>query len=169
MDLAQLANLGEFIGGVAVLVTLVYLAMQVRHGNQLAFLSATQSMLDSYNHVVDQWYGDLEKTRVSKVGLRFDSGMGEEERLRFSAQLFTFYGWIESIYYHHKTGHVEDALANRAVSLLKFYGDLPGVQAWWVGNLLTLDNVPSPGAAQFTTEFVGFVESNSGLRGGRAT
>ncbi len=30
MDLTQLANLGEFIGGVAVLVTLIYLATQVR-------------------------------------------------------------------------------------------------------------------------------------------
>ena len=30
MDLTQLANLGEFIGGVAVLVTLIYLAVQVR-------------------------------------------------------------------------------------------------------------------------------------------
>ncbi len=30
MDLTQLANLGEFIGGVAVLVTLVYLAVQTR-------------------------------------------------------------------------------------------------------------------------------------------
>jgi len=32
MDLTQLANLGEFIGGIAVLVTLVYLAVQVRTG-----------------------------------------------------------------------------------------------------------------------------------------
>jgi hypothetical protein len=30
VDLTQLANLGEFIGGVAVVVTLVYLAFQVR-------------------------------------------------------------------------------------------------------------------------------------------
>ena len=29
MDLTQLANLGEFVGGVAVLATLVYLALQV--------------------------------------------------------------------------------------------------------------------------------------------
>lgn len=34
MDLTQLANLGEFVGGVAVLVTLVYLALQVRQGTQ---------------------------------------------------------------------------------------------------------------------------------------
>ena len=35
MDLTQLADLGEFIGGVAVLVTLVYLAVQVRQSNSL--------------------------------------------------------------------------------------------------------------------------------------
>ena len=34
MDLTQLANLGEFIGGVAVLVTLIYLAIQVRHNTR---------------------------------------------------------------------------------------------------------------------------------------
>ncbi len=164
MDLSQLANLGEFIGGIAVLVTLIYLAMQVRQSNRLAFLSATQSMLDSYNHVVDQWYGDLEKTRVSKLGLRYEPAMSEEERMRFSAQLFTFYGWIESIYYHHQSGQVEDALANRAIALLKYYGRMTGVQEWWVGNLETLENISSPGSAQFTDEFVTFVESNSGLQ-----
>ncbi len=36
MDLTQLANLGEFVGGVAVLVTLVYLAVQMRQSNEQA-------------------------------------------------------------------------------------------------------------------------------------
>ncbi len=40
MDLTQLANLGEFIGGVAVLVTLIYLALQVRQ-NTKAVSAAT--------------------------------------------------------------------------------------------------------------------------------
>ncbi len=35
MDLTQLANLGEFIGGVAVLVTLVYLSTQIKQSNRL--------------------------------------------------------------------------------------------------------------------------------------
>jgi hypothetical protein len=39
MDLTQLANLGEFIGGVAVLVTLIYLATQVRQVRGLAQLA----------------------------------------------------------------------------------------------------------------------------------
>ena len=39
MTLTQLANIGEFVGGVAVLVTLVYLAVQVR-ANSRALQSA---------------------------------------------------------------------------------------------------------------------------------
>ncbi len=42
MDLTQLANLGEFIGGVAVLVTLIYLALQVRQGTQAAEATVTR-------------------------------------------------------------------------------------------------------------------------------
>ena len=47
MNLTQLANLGEFIGGIAVLVTLVYLALQVRQNTSaLRASSATLSRRD---------------------------------------------------------------------------------------------------------------------------
>ena len=42
MDLAQLANLGEFIGGVAVLVTLIYLALQVRDSTNEQRMTASR-------------------------------------------------------------------------------------------------------------------------------
>ncbi len=41
MDLTQLANLGEFIGGLAVLVTLIYLALQVRQSTRPGAASLT--------------------------------------------------------------------------------------------------------------------------------
>ncbi len=34
MDLETLANLGEFLGGTAVVVSLIYLAVQIRQGNR---------------------------------------------------------------------------------------------------------------------------------------
>ncbi len=40
MDLTQLANLGEFIGGVAVLLTLVYLAGEDRGDRRLDVAAA---------------------------------------------------------------------------------------------------------------------------------
>ena len=55
MDLTQLANLGEFIGGVAVLVTLIYLAVQMRQSNQIATADAvaqTVSTLSTYRQML---------------------------------------------------------------------------------------------------------------------
>ncbi len=53
MDLTQLANLGEFIGGVAVLVTLVYLAMQARQSavanRAAAEIAAREAIRNSAN------------------------------------------------------------------------------------------------------------------------
>jgi len=42
VDLTQLANLGEFIGGVTVLLALVYLAVQLRASNVRARVNACQ-------------------------------------------------------------------------------------------------------------------------------
>ena len=49
MDLTQLANLGEFIGGVAVLVTLIYLALQVRQSNELARADAIHRAVNTWS------------------------------------------------------------------------------------------------------------------------
>lgn len=49
MNLSTLADLGECVGGVAVLVTLVYLALQVRHGNNQARASFLFAMADKFN------------------------------------------------------------------------------------------------------------------------
>ena len=46
MDLTQLANLGEFIGDVAVLVTLVYLAFQLRQGTAALRSNRMHDMAD---------------------------------------------------------------------------------------------------------------------------
>ncbi len=47
MDLTQLANLGEFSGGVAVLVTLIYLARQVRQSTAAQTTAAEIATADA--------------------------------------------------------------------------------------------------------------------------
>jgi hypothetical protein len=52
MDFTQLANLGEFVGGIAVAVTLIYLAFEVhrnRSETRAASVDALVSRLDAFN------------------------------------------------------------------------------------------------------------------------
>ncbi len=80
MDLTQLANLGEFIGGVAVLVTLVYLAMQVRQGNKLARADAFQRGAATYS----SWRHMLADEGINAIWVKAhkDEDLSPEEEQR---------------------------------------------------------------------------------------
>ena len=101
MNLSQLGQVGEFIGGIAVLVTLLYLAVQARQNNKNQKLSATISLQDNYLRAVDQWFGNTDRAAIIIEGLQRPSQLDEVRRLRFAAQLFTLYSlgstrWPES-------------------------------------------------------------------------
>ena len=92
MDLTQLANLGEFIGGIAVLVTLVYLALQVRQGANaqratadIAAAEAIQSSANRYS-VFRQMVAD-ESTGEVWAKARRDEDLSDTEALRLRAVL----------------------------------------------------------------------------------
>lgn len=159
MDLSQLAQVGEFIGGIAVLVTLLYLAVQARQNNKNQKLSATISLQDNYLRSVDQWFGDADRTNIVIEGLQRPDQLDDAGRLRFAAQLFTLYSFIESVFYYNENGQCDPALANRTFSLLTFYRDTPGVREWWEGQLRLLGDVRDTGRTQFSKEFVEFAEA----------
>ncbi len=58
MDLTRLANLGEFIGGVAVLVTLVYLALQVRQNTRQSLGTLQYTMLTDHSRLLESTRGN---------------------------------------------------------------------------------------------------------------
>jgi len=92
MDLTQLANLGEFIGGVGVLVTLVYLAAQVRQSTdaqrvtaKIAAADAIQNSANRYS-VFRQMIADGSSGEVWAKARR-DENLSHTEELRLRAML----------------------------------------------------------------------------------
>ena len=69
MDLTQLANLGEFIGGVAVLVTLIYLAVQVRQNTLSNRVSTLLEMSEASASLNDMLASDGELSRIFETGM----------------------------------------------------------------------------------------------------
>ena len=68
MTLQQMAQIGEFLGGLSVLLTLIYLAIQIR-GNTKAVRSAgAQQTHDSMIQGYRQLAGDRELNRVFRIG-----------------------------------------------------------------------------------------------------
>ena len=131
MDLDQLANLGEFIGGVAVLVTLLYLAIQVRGSAReqrvASMLAATRELaavtqsITSTNERAEIWLG----------GLADFGALAPAQRLRFSAILGHYLRHIEQLYYQNRGDRVEPEVYEGFVQQLHDFVAYPGFESWW--------------------------------------
>jgi hypothetical protein len=78
MSLQDWAAVGEIVGAIAVVVTLIYLAVQIRNGNRATRVATIQSALESEIHVssIFATYADTWETVVTGMPL----ADGEERR-----------------------------------------------------------------------------------------
>ena len=53
MSLEDLGNLGEFLGAIGVIVTLVYLAIQIRQGSEQTALNTSAIHATSFQNLID--------------------------------------------------------------------------------------------------------------------
>ena len=86
MDLTQLANLGEFIGGVAVLVTLIYLALQVRQNTRQSAGTLQYTMLAEHNRLLEATRASGEHAAIAVKASRGDA-LDPVEEIQFQADV----------------------------------------------------------------------------------
>ena len=110
MDLSQLANLGEFIGGVAVVVTLIYLAMQVRASQTLARADSEGQLTALWSNHTLQLAIRPGLARIIELGLETPEELDEEEARRFRYWIMQYYQMNEGIWRKYRQGLLaEDA------------------------------------------------------------
>jgi len=147
-----LGNLGDFIGGVAVVGSLIYLAIQIRgntRSNQAQAL-AQWSMFSSYTneHIIrDREFVQL--LRKFLAGEEWDASDPDTARVSmFLTQMFTN---LQTIYYLHQGGTIGIEFLNAQLPYIQRVMSQPGGHGWW----------RSAGAETFTPEFVDFVRRNT--------
>ena len=131
MDLQQLAQAGEFIGGLSVLLTLIYLAVQIR-GNTRAVRSAAaqqthDALTDGYYHLAH----DPSLNRIFRMGTSDLSTISEDE----VAQLFAF--WSGTLYlcqnwlYQSDAGALDEDLMNSFLNGVSSNFHAEGFKQYW--------------------------------------
>src|SRR5215471_2832230 len=90
MSLNDLANLGQIIGAIAVVVSLVYVALQIRQNTNAVRAATSQSVHEHFAN----WYNSLARdASLSKIvidGLRNYGSLSETDKVRFVATLWRF-------------------------------------------------------------------------------
>jgi len=110
VTLNELGSLGEFISGLAVVVTLVYLAIQIRHNTRAVRSSMHHAMIDSTLRIAES-LSDNED--VARIVLRADEdydNLTDAERIRFDAYGERVFSNFESVFYSYRNSMIEEDL-----------------------------------------------------------
>ncbi len=106
----ELGSLGEFIGAIGVVITLVYLALQIRHNTRAVRSSMHQDMIESTLRIAESLSDNGELVLiVIKAEANYDD-LTTEEHYRFEAYAERVFGNFESVYYSYRNSMIEEDL-----------------------------------------------------------
>jgi hypothetical protein len=133
MNLGDLANLGQIIGALAVVVSLFYVAHQIRQNTNAVRSAAAQVVHEHFA----SWYhllaADAELSQVAVNGLRDYASLSERDKARFIATFMAFLSYSQNAFLKWREGILEPPL--------------------WMGwELLIMNLVAAPGGREFWKE-----------------
>jgi len=147
MTLEQLGNLGEFIGAIGVVVSFVFLAIQVRHNTQAIRDSAERDSAEHTAVFLAPIIENREVARFCRLGLGDWYSLDEDDRMRFSMHLFGFFFFYQHLYSRISRKQVDLDYWLSQKNVILWYLQQPGVQHWW-----------PKARSRFNTEFASFVD-----------
>jgi hypothetical protein len=131
VTLEDLGNIGEFLGAIGVIASLVYLAIQIRQNTRSIRSATYQSSTRDIVQLSDQMSQDPELTRIWFEGLRGFDSMSQDDRRRFAAYMMGAYRRYESMLYQTQQGLLEQEWWEGVGNNLEDMTLQPGTQAWW--------------------------------------
>ena len=131
MSLGDLANLGQIIGAIAVVISLFYVAYQIRQNTNAVRSATAQSVHEHFA----KWYhllaadGDL--SQIAANGLRDYALLSEQEKARFIATFMAFLSYSQNAFLKWREGLLTSPLWMGWELLIMNLICAPGGRAFW--------------------------------------
>ena len=152
MSFDDLGNLAEFISSIAVLISLIYLAVQIKKSTETARTSTYHSIVSDF--------GDMNQTMASVPDLSYlyvtaledFEGLEPSEKARISQLFYLSFRYFENMFYQYQKGYLEEDVWIGWEKLMVTYFRREGFQSWWA---MRRD--------VFSSSFVEFLESSKAV------
>jgi hypothetical protein len=153
-NLESLASLGEIVGAIAVVVSLLYLAVQVRQNTRAQRLENASRILDRTASMQGALSRDPAMSVLFSKGVSDPSKLTPQERIQFTWAMYEFFGALEFMFLAAHENSIPEEIWQRWSSAAAWWLTFPGVQAWW--------NVrPIPFADSFSSYIESLLEDNA--------
>jgi hypothetical protein len=154
MTLDALGNIGELVGALGVIVSLAYLAGQIRQNTKAIKASSHHSINDAFNAYLKLLIENERAADILALGVKDIHGLDAKQRDTFYAVLSMLFNHFENTHLHYQQGLLDDEQWKRWEIAIGWYAGFPGIEIWWKNR-----------AGVFSTPFREMVEVRRALSG----
>ena len=130
MNWEAIGAIGETLGAVAVVVSLVYLAIQIRIQNHESRISTINGLTEQWTALLTSIAQDKELSNTWAQGLR-GAEFDEPEEVQFRAIANSYLHIMEGLYLQHVDGRLDNRLWSGVHGTLTDVLPAPGIRRFW--------------------------------------
>ena len=130
MDITTLAAWGEFLGGIAVVVSLIYLASQIRMNTK----TVRASNLSGQMAASSEWSRmilDPDAASLYVRGMEDFVGLSTEDQLRFNGLMGHLFGMAMNARHLRQKGLFDADMEGNQEDSIAYILESPGARQWW--------------------------------------
>jgi hypothetical protein len=131
LKLSEMANIAEVIGAVAIIVSLIYVGIEVNDSTR-AVRSATANETAA---AISAWYRDVggnqQAASVIQAGMSNPDSLSPDEALQFVYLIHGLMHEYQAAYYLAREGTLDSAIQESITNTLSGTREMPGFNMYW--------------------------------------
>ena len=131
MTISELGSLGEFVGSIAVVITLIYLTTQLRHNTRAIRAAALQALDKSITDNMAIWGSSRENALLLERGLQSSDPLPHDDETHFRMLIVPFFLSMDSNFWSHRNKLLPEELWERELTALRVWVTAPGGRRIW--------------------------------------
>jgi hypothetical protein len=131
MNWDAISAISQLVGSIAVVLSVLYLALQVHRSTRVAKLATQDAAATALRDVTKPFMENAELERIWRVGLEDLSALSVEDRARFFHAVYQWLKAFETIHFHYVYGLMDKQLWESWRELFRHYMAAPGIAHYW--------------------------------------
>lgn len=156
MNWEAAGTIGEIVGSIAVVISLIYVSLQIRHANKQSEIDSLRHTWDGLNQICDRFSESKETASIINRGREVLESLDDDERLIFEhihlRLLNTLESWYLQVVQTSKPGPYQDGQIANLEGIIDGYFDHPGTRDLWESLRPYFDSIADIVDSQLSSE-----------------
>ena len=130
MSLADFASVAEIVGALGVVITLIYLTLELRRNTAATRQQSYHNLVTRRSTWFDNFTLNPDLVKIFIAGQNADD-LDEIESQQYVGAMITFISHFQDVYMQHRSGIVEKSVWDAERKMLAAVTSAKGFQNWW--------------------------------------